>query len=312
MSTISIQYSNFYKLNTKEDSSYFHKGLGTLCLFHFIYRYSLFFLYGNMFIFKPMDIFLVNLHGVLSISSFIFHIPNLRNSLKPMIYPEFRLHSILFAFRSVIICNIYYQNLSFLYIIGTCFGTMIGADIITSIYNMEGKNGKTMRNMPFEKSIPENLQKDITKMHSIMQIGATSFMLGTIDTAFSPLFAIQLAAFLMTLVRKSIISTSTWHAIYSLSLWINFGFFTTLSCEYILLQQIMIHSFKHFFFPNKINKYIAWSLLFGLFSFYKYFIQELNILNWIDQYFFIFYLKKMMVFIIWTYYLNKFKPLFIN
>jgi hypothetical protein len=64
-----------------------------------------------------------------------------------MIYPEFRLHSILFALRSVIICNIYYHNLSFIYQIGTCIGTMIGADIVTLIYNFEGKNGKTMRNM---------------------------------------------------------------------------------------------------------------------------------------------------------------------
>lgn len=261
-----------------------------------------------MFIFKPLDIFLVNLHGILSISSFLFHIPNLRNPIKPMIYPEFRLHSILFALRSIIVCNIYYHNLSFLYIIGACFGTMIFADIITFLFNEKGKNGKTMRNMPFDKSIPNNLQIDIIRMHSIMQIGATSFMLGNIDTAFSPLFAIQLAAFLMTLVRKSIISTTTWHAIYSLSLWINFGFFTTLSCDYILLQQIMIHSFQKVFFPYKINKYIAWSLLFGLYTGYKFYLEKLNLF---DQYLFILYSKKIMVLFIWIHYLYKFKPLFI-
>jgi len=42
-----------------------------------------------------------------------------------------------------------------------------------------------------------------------MQILATLFMLGNINTSFTPLLAIQLAAFLMTLVIKSIIGENT-------------------------------------------------------------------------------------------------------
>lgn len=311
MTSLQIHYENIYKLNTKEDSTLIHKGLGILCLLHFIYRYSLYLFYGNMFIQNPIDIFLVNIHGVLSISSFLFHIPSLRNPLKPMIYPEFRLHSIIFALRSVIVCNIYYFNISFMYIICTCFVTMIGADIITFIYNPQGKNGKTMRNMPFEKNLDENLQIKVVNMHSMMQIGATSFMFGTIETAFSPLFAIQIAAFLMTLVRKSIISTTTWHAIYSLTLWINIGFFTTLSCEYMLIQQIIFRSFQHVFFRYKINKYIAWSFVFGLYSLYKYNLQEISFLYWLDHCFFMIYFKKFVVAAIWIDYFYKFKFLFI-
>jgi len=312
MSFPTINIENIYKLNTKEDSAFFHKGIGTLCLFHFLYRYSFYLFYGSMFIQRPIDIFLVNLHAVLSLSSLQFHIPGLRNPLKPMIYPEFRLHSILFALRSVLICNIYYFNADFKYIILTCFGTMIFADIVTFLYNKKGKNGKTMRNMPFDKSINENLQLEVIKMHSIMQIGATTFMFGTIETAFSPLFAIQLAAFLMTLVRKSIISTTMWHAIYSLSLWLNIGFFSNLSIEFILIQQIMIHSFKYGVFPYKINKYIAWSILFGLYTCYKIKLEEIYYLSLLDNYYYIIYLKKIIILVSWTHYFFKFKPLFIN
>jgi hypothetical protein len=312
MTSLQIHFENIHKLNTKEDSTLIHKGLGLACLLHFLYRYYLYFLYGSMFIQSTIDIFLVNIHAVLSISSFLFHIPSLRNPLKPMIYPEFRLHSIVFASRSVIICNIYYYNLHFHYIIFTCFVTMIGADMITWFFNQEGKNGKTMRNMPFEQNLDENLQIEVIKMHSIMQIGATTFMLGSIETAFSPLFAIQIAAFLMTLVRKSIISTLTWHAIYSLTLWTNLGFFTTLSSDYILIQQCMIHSFRNVFFPYKINKYIAWTILFGFYTFYKNYLENKYFWSWIDDYVFIIYLKKMVVLAIFGHYFYKFKTLFNN
>ena len=311
-SSIALNFENIYKLNTKEDSSFFHKGLGTLCLLHFLYRYYLYFFYGNMFIQSTIDIFLVNIHGVLSISSLQFHIPGLRNPLKPMIYPEFRLHSILFALRSIIACNIFYYNFSFIYIILTCFTTLMVADIISWNYNIEGKNGKTIRNMPFESNIDKTVQLEVVKMQSMMQIGATTFMFGTIETAFSPLFAIQLAAFLMTLVRKSIISTTSWHTIYSLSLWINIAFFTTLPTEFILIQQFMIHSFHYVFFPYRINKYIAWSIIFCLYSLYKINLQNNFFLLWLDHCFFIIYLKKLVVAGILVHYFHKFKPLFIN
>lgn len=312
--TLKINYENLYKLNTKEDSTFLHKGLGGLILLHFLYRYFLYFRYGSMFFSRPLDLFLINLHGVLSISSLLFHIPSLRNPLKPMIYPEFRLHSILFALRSIFVCNIYYYQLSSYYVIFTCFGTMMSADIITFFYNWNGKNGNTMRNMPFESKIDFNLQMEVIQMHSIMQIGATSFMLGNIETAFSPLFAIQLAAFLMTMVRKSIISTTMWHAIYSLSLWINIGFYNSLSTEYLILQQVMVHSFQNIFFPNRVNKYLAWSIMFGIYSLYvsKIGLGNISFLTWFDSLLYVHYFKKALVLGIWMHYGLKFKPLFLE
>ena len=58
-------------------------------------------------------------------------------------------------------------------------------------------------------------------LHSVQQFGATMFMMGNIDSAFAPLLAIQIAAFLMTLIRKSIISELDWHRLYAISLWLN-------------------------------------------------------------------------------------------
>jgi hypothetical protein len=309
--------NNFYKLNTAEDSTHIHKTIGLTCLINFGYRYFNYFMYGTMNLENILGISLILIHGLLSVSSLIFHIPGLRNPLKPMIYPEFRLHSITFALRSVIISLLYYYKCNYLYVILTCYLTMIAADIISNIYNESGKNGKTMRNMPFDNTITLENQQKITSMHSYMQIGATTYMLGNIETAFSPLFAIQLAAFLMTLVRKSIISAKMWHSIYSLSLWINIILFLNIPLAYILFQQIVYYSFKLYFFPKRINKYISWSLIFGLFITYK----ELNCENILDTYIInylfinylpiIYYFRVLITSMIFISLLNTYKTLFI-
>lgn len=312
-STLTIHFENAYKLSTNEDSSFLHKYLGGICLINFIYRFYAYFYYGNMKIDNSFALFLVGVHGILSTSSLIFHIPSIRNPSKPMIYPEFRLHSIIFALRSVFICFQYYYKLHYIYPILTCFITMAGADLITFTYNEKGKNGKTMRNMPFDNNISSEKQSEITYMHSIMQIGATTYMLGNIDTAFSPLLAIQLAAFLMTLVRKSIIDAITWHSIYSITLWVNAILYLHHKVEFIIIHQIMMSNYIYIFFPRRINKYIAWTINFGVYHLYKYQKIDFYISNLVDPYTeIIYYLKIVFITMILIKYFFKFKILFIK
>ena len=312
-STIILNLENIHKLNTKEDSTFLHKYLGFLCLSNFIYRYAYYFTYGNMNLNNIFSMFLVFVHGLLSISSFIFHIPNIRNPLKPMIYPEFRMHSIVFAMRGVICCWLFYFNYHYIHRIIICYMTFVLADMTSSYYNKNGKNGKTMRNMPFDSSIRYENQQQVTKMHSVMQIGATTYMLGNIDSAFSPLFAIQLAAFLMTLVRKSIISTTTWHAIYSFSLWINFYLFANLPISYIIINQMMMGNYIYFFFPYKVNKYIAWTTNFGMLIVYKETRCDIYIDNTLSFYNnILFQYKLLFISLIFGFYLLKYRFLFIR
>jgi hypothetical protein len=150
-----------------------------------------------------------------------------------------------------------------------CGSTLIIADVITKYYNPSGKNGKTMRNMPFDPSIKIEDQNQITMMHSYSQIGATLFMFGNIDSAFSPMFAIQLAALLMTLVRKGIIDAYMWHLIYSMSLWINYLLFTSFTPGFFLLLQIIFYLHYCIVFKYQINKYVAWTAHFILMSYFK-------------------------------------------
>lgn len=274
-----VNYENIYKLATKEDSSHIHKILGGIVLLNYGYRYLHYIMYGNMNFKTNIDLYILFLHGILSISSLIFHISHVRNPQQPMIYPEYRMHSILFALRSVLCCLVHYYDYHYKNIIVICALTLVSADMITMHYNpyydpfynkknLPG-NGKTMRNMPFDKSVSSEDRQLITYMHSYHQIGATLYMFGNIDMAFSPMFAIQLAAFLMTLVRKGIINGKVWHSVYSLSLWINYILFTSISPSYFFLISTNLHIHTSIVFRYKIHKYIGWAFHFLCIICYK-------------------------------------------
>ena len=211
-----------------------------------------------------------------------------------MIYPEFRLHSIAFAMRSVICCFIEFYGGSMEYKIITCFGTMIVADQITRIY--AEIDNTTMRAMPFAETTDEQSRQKITLFHSKQQVTATLFMIMNMESAFSPMFAIQIAAFLMTLVRKNIIRPNTWHLLYSWSLMINVFVNPTFKLGQTLQLMSSIHSFRYFRMKHRINKYIGWSFIFA----YMYFINfnyidtlvSYQIYGWIHRFIVVIYLIK--------------------
>lgn len=264
-----FQIQNIYKLSTREDPYNIHKTLGIFCLLNFMYRYTHFFLFGNMRLENKWGEITLIIHGALSCSSLLFHISGTRNQTKPIIYQEFRMHSILFAMRSVIICFLHYYKYHYLYIIGTCYSVLFLSDLITKIYNKENKNGTTMRNMQFGENVTLDQRKHITNMHSIMQIAATVFMLGNINTAFSPIMPIQISAFLMTLVKKGIITTNILQFIYAITLFMNYFLIKTVSLEFIFIFGIIMKIHENIVFKYRINKYIAWFSHFTMFIIYR-------------------------------------------
>jgi len=261
---------NLYKLVTKEDPLHIHKLLGVVCLGNFFYRYFLSLVYGNMLLYSPSGISSVALHAILSLTSLVFHVPSNRIQGKPMIYPEMRLHTIVFSMRSVLCCFSYWLGYSQYVRMSIIFLTMISADIVTYIYNKEGQNGTTIRSMPYDQHVSEETKKEVKLMNSQMQIGATLFMLGNIESAFFPLFAIQISALLSTLVRKSIISANMWHIVYALSLGTNVVlYYTSLEFSYILIQSACFMLYTLVFFKYNTNKYLNWSIIFMLFILYE-------------------------------------------
>ena len=98
------------------------------------------------------------------------------------------------------------------------------ADYITDKFNVNDKT--TTRDINWE-NITDNTKIIIKKYYAICQILAINALIltendktgsGCIESAFLIMFPIQLSTFLMTLVRKSIISNISWHIFYAISL----------------------------------------------------------------------------------------------
>lgn len=257
---MTIKTENIFKLHTKEDRSLIHKLLGGFALLHFFYRFYLLIVYHDSFLQEdPYTPFYILLHGALSVSSLKFHIPKNRINNKPMIYPEFRLHSIIFAMRSVICTLLYYYNFSILFNILTCFIVLFLADLATETHKTKTT---TMRGMPYNENITEENKKKLNRFYSEMQVGATLYMVGNINTSFSPLLAIQIAAFLMTLVRKNIINCNDWHIGYLLSLLINVFANVTMGIFRMIVMYYCIVLFVDLRFDGGYNKYASWGITF--------------------------------------------------
>ena len=266
-----LKTRNLFKLVTREDPNFIHKFFGISCLVNFIYQFTHLVIYGSMNLMNnkhtPLLLFI---HSGLSLSSLIFHVPLNRHKGAPMIYKEFRLHSIIFALRSVLCAIAFYYNLSIVVNMFIINLTMITADIITYLFEADTK---TMRGMPFGKDLKENEKKEVTTMHSTQQFGATAFMLTNIDGAFSPLLAIQIAAFFMTLVRKSIISELDWHRLYAISLWLNIFVYWSFVDNPILAFYVIfgVYVFYYARITYRLNKYIVWNcIMFSIYLMKKY------------------------------------------
>jgi len=227
------------QLFTSHDKYHIHKILGFGCLFNYFLRIYWLIADGNMYLYADYlsSQFIPIIHLILSLSSFIFHVPQIRLNSKIIIWKELQLHNIIFTSRSSIImaysliCINYNINKNteyyYLYHLGKFLLIILHhlfADYITAKYNNNDKT--TTRDINWEK-IEDNVKIILKKYYAICQIFAINALLltdndkygsGVIESSFLIMFPIQLSTFLMTLVRKGFITNISWHIFYALSL----------------------------------------------------------------------------------------------
>ena len=227
-----------------------HKTLGLLALVHYIYRFYNFMAYGSM-MFESSMWPLIIVHAALSGTSLIFYIPSIRSEKAPMIWPEFRAHSILFAYRSLTAMALTQLAISNPATrAATILTTILLADTATSYFKMEGAS--------------EAARTRLNYFYSISQVLATTTLLfsPSMERALMILFPIQIAAFLMTLVRKKLINPFHWHFYYAISLLLNYvhgGLIQTESMPPLFYVCSAIFCFLRFGF--RMNKYVLWTTI---------------------------------------------------
>lgn len=231
-------------LFTNHDRFHLHKVLGFGCLFNFFLRIYWLVAYGSMYIYADAQssLLIPVAHLTLSLSSFIFHVPLTRLNSKIIIWKELQLHNMIFTSRSATImlysllwCRSINSatsvasvaSLPYLYQTGKFALVVVHhllADYITAKYNRNEKT--TTRDINWE-NISDDTKAIMKRYYAVCQILAINALIltenepygsGAVESAFLVMFPIQLSTFLMTLVRKSIISNISWHIFYGVSL----------------------------------------------------------------------------------------------
>jgi len=254
--------SKMESLITHHDGKYghVHKSLGFISLTHFIARFGEFALYRVM-TFDRAAWILIAVHALLSWSSLIFYLTSFRSAAAPMIWPEFRAHSILFASRSLTAMSLTLSGFSSpltRYI--NVIGTIALADLATKYYQA---TNTTMRDMPFPDWVSKEARDRLNLYYSVSQVLATAGLLvsPSMERAFFILFPIQIAAFLMTLVRKRMLSPLGWHVLYAASLGLNYIHGALARDSLPTLFYIGSLLFCILRFRYRVNKYMLWGLI---------------------------------------------------
>lgn len=270
------------KLITHEDKFHIHKSMGVISLLNYFYLiFDCFYSGAEAEItLRSVDgsfIGLTWVHTILSLSALQFLIPRTRTGILPMIWQEFRAHSIVFAVRSFLIINALYflfskTNSTSVPAIAVRLAfvlfAMKMADFSTE-HLRENRKETTTASMPYWSDCPASLQYMIKYFYTHSQFMATIVCLfAEIPYILAVAFPIQIASFLMTLVRKNIISAFWYHMFYGGSLLIVYliNLADVKLYPIVLLGIALIYARVNL----KLNKYILWTLVALVGGFAKY------------------------------------------
>lgn len=246
------------KLITSEDPGHIHKTCGIIVLFNFCYQLYLFTLYDEM----NLNLFILAPHILLHVTSFVFNVLSKRPKQKKLnmfIWNELRIHSFIFALRSIVIILVPNTAKSVVAV------TLLGADVTTYFYG--SPNVSTVRGYQ-----PNSHKRKVTQhlsavFFSSSQLCATLICSGCFqngvskELVFLTLPPIQTSAFGMTLLRKNIISKSTWSMVYSMELLIVYlAWFKVYRNIHIVWYSILLYCCRKYI----CNKYILWASVFVL------------------------------------------------
>lgn len=218
------------KLFTHHDRFHMHAMLGVAALLHFLGRFVYLFATGrDSFAPGLLSTATLAIHVLLHGSSFQFEIPPRRMWSKPMIWKEFRVHNAIFAYRHLLCAalgiwmpNWWVRDLSvgsMVCKVAVVLTTMRLADMATERLGSTEK--RTTNAMPYHRDADEAFEQTAKHFYAKSQFMATALAaFGTPMLSFSSVLAIEAASVLMTLVRKGIIETRTYHMTYAASLFI--------------------------------------------------------------------------------------------
>mmetsp|Transcript_20482 Transcript_20482/g.41652 ORF Transcript_20482/g.41652 Transcript_20482/m.41652 type:complete len:370 (-) Transcript_20482:486-1595(-) len=247
-------------LFTTEDPYNMHKSLGLFTIFHFIYRFS----HagdGDMAFTSSLETALcLSVHALLSVSAFVFRIPKKRIADGDRIWPEYRWHSVIFAYRSLACLAVtwfekrYQLQPTYLANAAIVLGTHMSADFAS--WSVGEDHSSSVQDL----AAPQFVRF----FFSFMQFQATATCLVGVrrfSTQFFYVWLIQATAFLMTLRRKNVVPPKWPYMIYAGMLiatyLVHMHEYTNAGCW--LLVNIIGHTAAYLRLGLRISKYAIWA-----------------------------------------------------
>lgn len=205
-------------------------------------------------------------HFFLALSALIFNVPLKRNPNKSTIHEEYRLHTIIFSMRSIFIYLLHWLNITnwYAYFFGT-FIWHIFSDIITKKY-YDKDTGTTIRgdiNYDGYEKIPKIIITTTKYFASFAQFAAIYHLsiphnnIITFKLRYISLIALQLTAFIKTLILKCFIPSYISGILYAIILVISLA---DVNFNFNFILSAIIFCMMRF----RYNKYLLWSLIVGL------------------------------------------------
>ena len=218
-------------LFTREDPLHLHKLLGAASLAHMVWRvlcvaWSLaqrrFADVMRFGVARPELPLLLLMHSALSLLSLAFHIPARRiKGSGSRIWPEYRLHSIIFAHRSLACMALVWADEAWPAADGrprywanvlVAFATLAGADLASAAVPRDARS-PTIRGL----EIPDYAKNFFTTMQFLATVGVL-FGLRSHANYFMTVCVVQLTAFTFTLQRKNLMSHAATMVFYAFQL----------------------------------------------------------------------------------------------
>lgn len=220
--------------------------LNSMSIIMYSYNFCMLLLYEDM----QINLFKLALHSVLNTGIILLD----KNSY----YPCLQIQAMILLFRSVLCCLFFYYRLHIISNIFICYVAMYLADIVAkhTVYTQ-------MPLMPPMNYLDYTSKQKVLRMYSYMELIATYSMLENIHTAYSPLLAIQLSAFLISLSSNRIIHVAYAHYIYALVLWMNVFYVLNLDIMNFIVMNILCYIMFIWQYENNMNKYAGWLVIFG-------------------------------------------------
>jgi hypothetical protein len=260
------------QLITHEDPMHVHKTIGILCMVSYLFRLVQTGPSDMGFVTYPsLTIPTILLHLCLNMTSLVFKIPARRISSGYRIWPEYRLHSLVFLCRALAVMALYYYEQTYhtkpyydINLIIVVLG-MMAADY--SSYTQRQYRSSTIRDLD---------TSDLNKfLFSVAQFCGTTNILYGIRYRYSiqmlAVIVVQCNAFMMTVRRKNLAGHSSLVAMYGFALFVSMSicvyefnridpknFFATCTVTNIAVVQRMAPIWPESIQHYVSNKYVVW------------------------------------------------------